>query len=232
LLCLQSICKVYGLYVRVQVHITLAEAQSGLAEALADCPAPIRHAGFSTPDSATRTTQQPAMGRSTATATDGSWQGAAANSSTASTWQDAAAAALSACDAALNIDQTHVKAQLVKAEAHALYAQLFECSKKHTLEAKGAQSEHGMARLHWEAAVECYEKVLGEPQKLGSCSERISVRYNCACALAMVGRTQEATGLLQMIAQKNPEGLAGADKDVQLHNLWDLQEFRTLMLIR
>jgi hypothetical protein len=223
-------CGVYCLNVRIQVHIALAEAQSGLAEALADCLAQHQQPGFTTPDNATSTPQQPCI-IDGATAADGSWQGVASKSSSTKTWQEAATAALSACDAALQIDQNHVKAHVAKAEIHALYAKLFECSKTSSLETNRTQEDNDVCRSHWEASLQCYEKVFSQPKKLGSCGERCAIRYNCACALAMVGRQHEAMGLLQMIAQKHPEGLAGADTDVQLSSLWSSQEFRTLLSV-
>lgn len=206
----------------LQVHIALAEAQSGLAEALA---------------ATTAQNQQP---------------GGYGSECAAGSWQEAATAALAACDAALNIDRNHISAHVVKAEVHALHAKLCHRCHNHTLGADGAvvgsahtsdsRTDGGSSVLqqipkggcdscamHWESTRKCYEKVLAAPQKLGSCSERCTVRYNYACALAMGGRRQEAVGLLQWIAQKHPEGLAGAESDAELRCLWDLHEFKALI---
>lgn len=202
-------------FLLLQVHIALAEVQSGLAEALflARDSSANRLEGFNRADSS------------------------------AATWQEAAAAALVASDAALNIDRGHVNAHVVRAEVHALHAKLLQCFESTTSQAKGSSlgaqtSDSGtgnsgiseMCRRHWQSCIECYEKVLTAPQKLGSCSERCTVRYNYACALAMHGRTQEAVAMLQKIAQKHPESLVGAHADSQLAVLWHLQEFKALIV--
>ena len=134
-------------------------------------------------------------------------------------------------------NRSHIGAHVVKAEVHAVHAKLCDSCHGSNLNAhtNGAGEVHTthcscqQCALHWQNTRMCYEKVLEAPQQLGSCSERYTVRYNYACALAMSGGRQEALGLLQGVAGKHPEALAGADRDAELRNLWNSHEFQALL---
>ena len=157
----------------LQVHIALAEAQSGLAEALA------ANSGAAAQNSSSGMFSVDAPAAIAAAVAPNSSFGALSGTAAppaAGTWQEAAAAALTACDAALNIDRNHVGAHVVKAEVHAVHAKLCEllhCSRHRIAQPSGAGSVQGgvdcsggceKCAVHWQHARRCYEKVLEAPQ--------------------------------------------------------------------
>lgn len=121
-----------------------------------------------------------------------------------------AAAAATRCEeaqravvAALAIDAGHVPSLLLQAEVHAAAAKV--------------AGRSGLdATPHWHATRDAYRVVLQNPTKLGSCSERCTIRYNYACALSMCGEVDEAVDVLLSVAGKDPSALQGAASDSEL----------------
>lgn len=138
-------------------------------------------------------------------------------------WPEAAehhvSKALEATQVALSIDASHCPSLVDRAEAHAAAAKLARSS------AGGAASE---AQEHWVAACRDYQAALRQPAALGSCSERCTVRYNYACALAQCGERDAAVQVLLFIGRKDSSALSGAARDVDLDLLRGVPQLRAV----
>jgi hypothetical protein len=129
-------------------------------------------------------------------------------------------AAQHAAQLALAIDRGHGAALVTKAEAHTAAARLTS---------QLGPDYAADATQQWQLARDTYRAALHKPRRLGSCSERCTVRYNYACVLAWCQEESEALAVLLDVAARSAAALKGAAEDADLALLTDDPEFLALM---
>lgn len=109
-------------------------------------------------------------------------------------------------EVALRIDSKNCETLASKAEAHLASA--------HVATSLGAADD---ARRQIELSVDSFAKALAAPEKLGSFSDRCSLRHTYACALSLSGRLEQAGHLLQALLSVDPALMSDmlTDDDLQ-----------------
>ena len=115
--------------------------------------------------------------------------------------------------AALRLRAGEADAQAGVAECHVELARLAAVAPAVVGSNGGAAAA---AERHWAAAAEAYVHLLQQPTALGSWRERADLRYNCACACARAGRSDEAAALLRQLVASGAvrAGDLAADADL------------------
>ena len=115
--------------------------------------------------------------------------------------------ALAAVARAQQIDCAHGPTLVQLAEAHAAAA---KCA------AADGRSTAAQVSSHRQRCRAAYADALHKPKKLGSCSERCTIRYNFACALCACGEEAEALAMLKAVAAQHPMALRESANDPDL----------------
>jgi tetratricopeptide (TPR) repeat protein len=133
--------------------------------------------------------------------------------------QKAAEAALKAYEASLGINRTNAEAILGCADVYMFIARFLQQQ----------QQQHMMEEVKemWARAEQLLSSTtMANPTGIGGFSDRCDVRYNHACALARIGRVEEAAAVLRGLIQM---GVGSVVEDVGRDE--DLESVRGLLLV-